>query len=49
MNKEFTGSEFCETKGIDLYFNKREYRFSSSDLRKEVALKKRIKSKKEEK
>ncbi len=35
-NKSFTGRAFCEEKGIDLYFNKREHRFSSSGLRREV-------------
>lgn len=37
--KNFTGREYCEKKGIQLYFNKREHRFSSSGLRKEVAQK----------
>lgn len=35
-SKNFTGRAYCEEKGIDLYFNKREHRFSSSGLRKEV-------------
>ena len=35
-SKSFTGRQYCEEKGIDLYFNKREHRFSSSGLRKEV-------------
>jgi len=35
-SKQFTGRKYCEEKGIDLYFNKREHRFSSSGLRKEV-------------
>jgi len=33
----FTGRTYCEEKGIELYFNKRDHRFSSSGLRKEVA------------
>lgn len=33
----FTGREYCEGKGIKLYFNERDHRFSSSALRKEVA------------
>jgi glycerol-3-phosphate cytidylyltransferase len=33
----FTGRAYCEEKGIDLYFNRRDHRFSSSSLRKEVA------------
>lgn len=35
--KKFTGRDYCEAKGIELYFNKRDHRFSSSSLRKEVA------------
>lgn len=36
MDRDFTGRKFCEEKGIELYFNSREHRFSSSGLRKEV-------------
>ena len=36
-DKEFTGRERCETLGIDLHFNKRDHRFSTSDLRKRIA------------
>ncbi|KAF2332503.1 adenylyltransferase/cytidyltransferase family protein [Flavobacterium daemonense] len=36
-DKNFSGRSFCESKGIELYFNKRDHRFSSSGLRKEVA------------
>ena len=35
-NKVFTGREYCEQRGIELFYNKREHRFSSSGLRKEV-------------
>ena len=35
--KEFTGKDICRKRGIQLYFNKREHRFSSSGLRKRVA------------
>lgn len=35
-DKEFTGRRYCEEKGIELYFNSRDHRFSSSSLRKEV-------------
>jgi glycerol-3-phosphate cytidylyltransferase len=35
-DKTFTGRTFCEENGIELYFNKRNHRFSSSGLRKEV-------------
>jgi glycerol-3-phosphate cytidylyltransferase len=40
QEKNFTGRNYCEEKGIQLYFNKREHRFSSSMLRKEIANKK---------
>jgi glycerol-3-phosphate cytidylyltransferase len=36
-DKNFTGRPYCEEKGIELYFNTRDHRFSSSDLRKIVA------------
>jgi glycerol-3-phosphate cytidylyltransferase len=35
--KNFTGRAYCEEKGIELYYNGRDHRFSSSSLRKEVA------------
>jgi glycerol-3-phosphate cytidylyltransferase len=34
--QNFTGRTYCEEKGIELYFNCRDHRFSSSGLRKEV-------------
>jgi glycerol-3-phosphate cytidylyltransferase len=34
--KEFTGKDECRLRGIHLYFNKRDHRFSTSDLRKRV-------------
>ena len=34
--KDFTGKDICKKRGIQLYFNKREHRFSSSDLRNRV-------------
>jgi glycerol-3-phosphate cytidylyltransferase len=34
--KDFTGKDICRSRGIDLYFNKRDHRFSTSDLRKRV-------------
>lgn len=37
-DKAFTGRDICVTRGIDLHFNKREHSFSTSDLRKRVAL-----------
>lgn len=33
----FTGRSYCEEKGIELYYNSRDHRFSSSGLRKVVA------------
>lgn len=41
--KNFTGREYCESKGIELYFNTRDHRFSSSGLRKVVAEKEALK------
>ncbi len=41
--KDFTGRTYCEEKGIELYFNKREHRFSSSSLRKDIAKRETIK------
>jgi glycerol-3-phosphate cytidylyltransferase len=38
----FTARVYCEEKEIDLYFNRRDHRFSSSGLRKEVAEKEKI-------
>ncbi|MBW7871013.1 MAG: adenylyltransferase/cytidyltransferase family protein [Flavobacteriia bacterium] len=35
-DRDFTGRKYCEEKGIELYFNRRDHRFSSSDLRKTV-------------
>ena len=37
QDKNFTGRSYCEEKGIELYFNSRDHRFSSSGLRKHVA------------
>lgn len=36
-DKDFTGKDICRKRGIQLHFNKRDHRFSSSDLRKRVA------------
>ena len=33
---KFTGRAICAKRGIELYFNKREHRFSTSDLRRRV-------------
>ena len=37
-DKNFTGRAYCETSGIELYFNTRNHRFSSSGLRKQVKI-----------
>ena len=34
---KFTGRAICAARDIDLYFNKRDHRFSTSDLRKRVS------------
>lgn len=34
--RDFTGRAYCEEKGIELYFNVRDHRFSSTSLRREV-------------
>jgi glycerol-3-phosphate cytidylyltransferase len=36
-DKDFTGKDICRKRGIQLHFNKRDHRFSSSDLRKRVS------------
>ena len=36
-DKEFTGKDICRKRDIDLFFNKRDHRFSSSDLRRRVS------------
>lgn len=35
--KDFTGKEKCRQLGIDIYYNKRNHRFSSSGLRERVS------------
>ena len=35
--KEFTGKAICLNRGIELYYNRRDHSFSSSELRKRVA------------
>ena len=36
--KQYTGRKYCEEKGIEVYYNSRDHRFSSSGLRKQVKL-----------
>jgi len=38
-DKTFTGRATCAARGIEIYFNKRDHRFSTSDLRKRVSMK----------
>lgn len=35
-DKDFTGRSECVTRGIELYFNKREHSFSTTELRQRV-------------
>lgn len=39
LNKDFTGKKYCKKKGIKIHYNKREHRFSSSALRRQVSSK----------
>jgi|TARA_R110000803_G_scaffold46198_13_gene97106 glycerol-3-phosphate cytidylyltransferase len=32
----FTGRAICASRGIEIYFNKRDHRFSTSDLRRRI-------------
>ena len=34
--RDFTGKDVCNQRGIELYFNTRDHRFSTTDLRKRV-------------
>ena len=36
-DQSFTGRAICAKRGIELYYNKRDHRFSSSGLRKRVS------------
>jgi len=38
-DKEFTGKQICEDRGIRIYFNQRRHSFSTTELRKRVATK----------
>jgi len=35
-DKNYTGRAYCEEKGIEIYYNTRDHRFSSSRHRKQV-------------
>jgi len=32
-NKDFTGKEYCTEKGIEIHYNSREHRFSSTEIK----------------
>jgi glycerol-3-phosphate cytidylyltransferase len=36
-DKDFTGKQICQTRGIEIVYNGRDHSFSSSSLRKRVA------------
>jgi hypothetical protein len=36
VKKNYTGRDYCEEKGIEIYYNSRYHRFSSSGLRNQV-------------
>jgi glycerol-3-phosphate cytidylyltransferase len=40
MNKDFTGKEYCLDHDIEIVYNTRKHRFSTTELRKRAALKK---------
>jgi glycerol-3-phosphate cytidylyltransferase len=35
-NTNFTGKDICEQRGIELYYNKREHSFSTTELRERI-------------
>ena len=36
--KNYTGRDYCEDNGIEIFYNSRDHRFSSSGLRKQIKL-----------
>ena len=34
--KDFTGKAYCKSKGIEIYYNSRNHRFSSTSLRNQI-------------
>ena len=36
MDKDFTGKDICEQRGIRIYYNSRQHHLSSSELRKRI-------------
>ncbi len=35
-DKDFTGKDYCLDNGIEIYYNRRQHSFSTTDLRKRV-------------
>ena len=35
-DKNFTGKDICNKRGVQIHFNKRDHRFSSTDLRERI-------------
>lgn len=44
-DQDFTGRDICKKRGIELYFNRRDHRFSSSELRARIIQEEKIKDK----
>lgn len=42
-DKDFTGRDICKKRGIDLHFNRRDHRFSTTELRKTVHIREEAK------
>lgn len=43
-DKDFTGRDICKKRGIDLHFNRRDHRFSTTELRKTVHIREEAKN-----
>ncbi len=41
-NTNFTGNDICKRRGIQIYFNRRSHRFSTSNLRSSISLTKNL-------
>ena len=40
IDKDFTGKQYCIDNGIEIYYNKRKHRFSTTELRQRAGLSK---------
>jgi glycerol-3-phosphate cytidylyltransferase len=38
IDKDFTGKQYCIDNGIEIYYNKRKHRFSTTELRQRAGL-----------